>query len=178
MIVILEGVDGTFKSTIAFGLSNHIGLPVVPGSSFESAKLSNKELFRWYLEKIAGGQSVIFDRFVYSNRVYAQSFQDYSLITLPQMRLLEQVMGQMHDYLLVVYLTGTEDDIRERINIRGDNYIKVNKVKGLITRYEDIMKKEVGLKIIVVNTSRMTSEESINFLSKKIRRETENSGFN
>jgi len=173
MLVILEGVDGTFKSTVALGLSDNIGLPVVRGSSFESAKQPNKELFRWYLEKIAGGESIIFDRYVYSNRVYAQLYRGYSIISVEQLKLLEQIIQQLHDYVLIVYLTGEEDDIGQRLNVRGDNYIKRNEIKSIMRRYEDVLNTETGFRVNLVNTSKLDSEQIIKFLSQKIRRENE-----
>lgn len=79
-MIILEGTDCRYKSTIADKLSKELGYPVIKGSSFELAKSGNEKLFE-HFNKLADEDNVIIDRYIYSNLVYAKKFKDYSILT-------------------------------------------------------------------------------------------------
>ena len=143
MLIILEGVDGTFKTTVGKALNDMLNLPLLQGSSFESAKLPNDELFAWYLgtmEKSIGG--AILDRFVYSNLVYASIYEDYSILTGDQAYKLEELMKYHHgSMVLVVYLFGHPDILEYRLSKRGDEYVKKDKIPILLDRYDYVMRQ-------------------------------------
>jgi cytidylate kinase len=75
MLIILEGNECNFKSTVAEKLSNLIGFNVVKGSSFEMSKTTNEELFNKF-NQLSNLNRTIIDRFIYSNLVYASLYKD------------------------------------------------------------------------------------------------------
>lgn len=119
-LIILEGPDCCFKSTVAAKLSKELKYPIIKGSSFELAKSGNEKLFE-HFNKLADEDNVIIDRFVYSNLVYAKKFKDYSILTERQLRFIED---KIKAKAKVVYLHADPSVIKKRLRVRGDEYIE------------------------------------------------------
>lgn len=105
-LIILEGPDCCFKSTVAAKLSKELKYPIIKGSSFELATSGNEKLFE-HFNKLADEDNVIIDRFVYSNLVYAKKFKDYSILTEQQLDLLRIKLKQkrrLYTYTLIQIL--------------------------------------------------------------------------
>ncbi len=153
MLIILEGVDGTYKSTVGRFLSSYSqkelykGPPirVYQGSSFESAQSNNKDLLKYYLDLISGGPSMILDRFIYSNLVYADQFKDYSILDPDQVKAIETICDTLYEEVILVYLYAEEKIIAERLADRGDDYIKKKDIGGLLKRYDRVI-EDAGIR--------------------------------
>jgi len=154
MVIILEGNECCFKSTVAEKLSKKLNLPIVKGSSFELSKCTNEELFQKFKE-FTQLDNVIIDRFIYSNYVYATLYEDYSILTDEQRREIEKLM--LHK-ATVYYLFADGDVIKERILERGDDYVDVSMVQNINDTYVDIMLK-AGLKTVAYDTNEWNSDE-------------------
>jgi thymidylate kinase len=155
MLIILEGSDGTFKTSIGNHLSSELSIPVFKGSSFESALMPNDRLFEWYLSMLNNlPEHAIMDRFFYSNLVYAPLFKDYSVLTDRQVVYLENIIDSKFRKALVVHLTGDPLIISERVNTRGDKYVTQEHIGPIIDKYKGVMYR-CSLPVFNIDTTRI-----------------------
>ncbi|MGV7065780.1 AAA family ATPase [Bacillus velezensis] len=153
-MIILEGTDCCYKSTVAEKLSKELGYPVIKGSSFELAKSGNKKLFE-HFNKLAEEDNVIIDRYIYSNLVYARKFKDYSILTEEQQRAIEK---KIRDKAKVIYLHADPKVIKQRLQKRGDEYINDRDIEPVLELYREVM-SDVGLRTYSWDTEQWSSEE-------------------
>ncbi|AZJ44229.1 AAA family ATPase [Bacillus velezensis] len=153
-MIILEGTDCCYKSTIADKLSKELGYPVLKGSSFELAKSGNEKLFE-HFNKLADEDNVIIDRYIYSNLVYARKFKDYSILTKEQQRVIEK---KIRDKAKVIYLHADPQVIKHRLRERGDEYINDRDIEPVLELYREVM-SDVGLHTYSWDTEQWSSEE-------------------
>ncbi len=153
-MIILEGADCCYKSTIADKLSKELGYPVIKGSSFELAKSGNEKLFE-HFSKLADEDNVIIDRYIYSNLVYARRFKDYSILTEEQQRAIEE---KIRDKAKVIYLYADPKIIKQRLLERGDEYINDRDIEPVLGLYREVM-SDVGLHTYSWDTEQWSSEE-------------------
>lgn len=154
MLIILEGNEANFKTTIAEKLSKKLNIPVVKGSTFEHAKCSNEELIEKFRE-LANLDNVILDRFIYSNRVYATLYKDFAILTNEQRREIEDIIRHKST---VYYLHADDEVIQERIEQRGDEYVNVDMVSKINDEYSEIM-LDAAVRINAFDTNEWSSEE-------------------
>jgi thymidylate kinase len=169
MLIILEGNECNFKSTVAEKLSNLIGFNVVKGSSFEMSKTTNEELFNKF-NQLSNLNRTIIDRFIYSNLVYASLYKDYSILTKEQVKEIECKLLQKNS--LVVYLFAEAEVIKKRLLERGDNYVKVDEVKAINEKYEEVL-KGARLPVLHMNTEFVTSNMIAHIVSKMVTQRME-----
>ncbi|MCX2809590.1 deoxynucleoside kinase [Bacillus sp. ChL18] len=153
-MIILEGTDCCYKSTVAEKLSKELGYPVIKGSSFELAKSGNKKLFE-HFNKLAEEDNVIIDRYIYSNLVYARKFKDYSILTEEQQRAIEK---KIRDKAKVIYLHADPKVIKLRLQKRGDEYINDWDIEPVLELYREVM-SDIGLHTYSWDTEQWSSEK-------------------
>ncbi|NMV98050.1 AAA family ATPase [Bacillus velezensis] len=153
-MIILEGTDCCYKSTVADKLSKELGYPVLKGSSFELAKSGNEKLFE-HFNKLADEDNVIIDRYIYSNLVYARKFKDYSILTKEQQRTIEK---KIRDKAKVIYLHADPKVIKQRLLERGDEYINDRDIEPVLELYRAVM-SDIGLHTYSWDTEQWSSEE-------------------
>lgn len=153
-LIILEGPDCCFKSTVAAKLSKELKYPIIKGSSFELAKSGNEKLFE-HFNKLADEDNVIIDRFVYSNLVYAKKFKDYSILTERQLRFIED---KIKAKAKVVYLHADPSVIKKRLRVRGDEYIEGKDIDSILELYREVM-SNAGLHAYSWDTGQWSSDE-------------------
>ncbi|KDE21708.1 hypothetical protein EF83_22200 [Bacillus subtilis] len=154
--IILEGPDCCFKSTVAAKLSKELKYPIIKGSSFELATSGNEKLFE-HFNKLADEDNVIIDRFVYSNLVYAKKFKDYSILTEQQLRFIED---KIKVKAKVVYLHADPSIIKERLSVRGDEYIEGKDIDSILGLYREVM-SSAGLHTYSWDTGQWGSDEIV-----------------
>ena len=120
MIFIIEGPDGSGKTTLAEKLSRQTGYPVVHRSQPKSEEEKLRMLDE-YVEAINTGRNVIFDRCWYSEMAYGPVMRDKSIITYPEMYLLEEKLAK-HG-ALIIYCTDNPKTLWRRATKRGEEYI-------------------------------------------------------
>lgn len=120
MIIIIEGPDGSGKTTLAENLSKQTGYPVVHRSQPKSEE-EKRQMYQSYVDIIDTGKNVIFDRCWYSEMVYGPVMRDASVITYPAMYAIEQKLAK-HG-ALIIYCTDKPKTLWRRATSRGEDYI-------------------------------------------------------
>ncbi|MED4799025.1 deoxynucleoside kinase [Bacillus atrophaeus] len=159
-LIILEGADCCYKSTIATKLNKELGYPIIKGSSFELATSGNEKLFE-HFNKLTDEDNVIIDRYIYSNLVYARKFKDYSILTEEQQRAIEDKIKMK---ARVVYLHADPEIIKERLSIRGDEYINDRDIEPVLELYREVM-SNAGLHTYSWDTGQWDSDEIVEDLT-------------
>lgn len=120
MIFIIEGPDGSGKTTLAETLSTQTGYPIIhrtqPKSDEEKA-----EMMESYIDVIKSGRNAIFDRCWYSEMVYGPVMRDTSVISYGQMQYLESILSKVG--ALIIYCTDVPEVLWQRATRRGEDYI-------------------------------------------------------
>jgi len=147
-LIIIEGTDCNFKTTVAHLLSEELNYDIHKGSSFELASKGNKELYL-HFRALAALEKGIIDRYIYSNIIYASKFKDYSIITNYQKEHLESLLLNK---AVVVYLHADDETVKKRLRERGDEYIDVSHINELNKAYRDLMGK-AELTVLSFDTS-------------------------
>nr|WGE05797.1 AAA family ATPase [Bacillus subtilis] len=155
-MIILEGTDCCYKSTVADKLSKELGYPLIKGSSFELAKSGNEKLFE-HFNKLVDEDNVIIDRYIYSNLVYAKKFKDYSILTEEQQRAIEE---KIRDKAKVIYLHADPKVIKQRLRERGDEYINDRDIEPVLELYNQVI-DEMGLHMNSWDTNEWNSDEIV-----------------
>lgn len=112
-MIILEGNECCFKSTVASKLNEKLDYPIIKGSSFELAQCNNEELYKHFIE-FAKNKNVIMDRFIYSNQVYATLYKDYAILTDTQRKSIEEMV---FDKAKVYYLYAPDEVIKKELRV-------------------------------------------------------------
>jgi thymidylate kinase len=120
MIIIIEGPDGSGKTTLANQLSKQTGYKIIhrvqPKTEEEKAIMMGE-----YLQTIRSGKNMIFDRCWYSEMVYGPVMRDASVIGYPQMYDLERQLSKAG--AMIIYCTDSKAALWSRCQDRGEDYI-------------------------------------------------------
>lgn len=156
LLIILEGNELCFKSTIAQKLSDKLGWEVIKGSSFEQSKCTNEELFEKFLNMVVGNENVIIDRWIYSNITYAPLYKDFAMINQGERRLIESMMEISNARLF--YLYADEEILLERFEDRGDRYVTSDKLAKINEKFNEVM-NEANYKYYAIDTGKYNSDQ-------------------
>lgn len=147
MIIIIEGPDGAGKTTLANYLSKKMGYPIKHRSTPKSQE-EKDAMMQSYIDDIASGDSMIWDRCFYSEMVYGPVKRDQSYINVEQMVALEVDLQRVG--ALVIYCTDDVLSLWERCLRTGEKYItNVDELSDIVDRYEKLMIDTVHLIPIV-----------------------------
>lgn len=120
MIIIIEGPDGSGKTTLANQLSRQTGYKIIhrtrPKTEEEKAIMMDE-----YLQIIRSRENVIFDRSWYSEMVYGPVMRDASVISYSQMYDLERRLMKVG--AMIIYCTDAKPVLWARCQERGEDYI-------------------------------------------------------
>jgi thymidylate kinase len=164
VLIILEGNECCFKTTVAEKLSKQLNLPVVKGSTFEFSKCTNEELFERF-KSLTELDNVIIDRFIYSNRVYATLYEDYAILTDEQRQEIEDRIKQK---ATVYFLFADDKVIENRIKERGDDYVVPEMVHKINDMY-DVTMSQSSLRVVAYDTNDWSSDEIVKDIVKDWR---------
>jgi thymidylate kinase len=137
MFIILEGADGTGKSTFASLLRERLGQDTVMLHKGPIQKDPIDEYtvdIQWY--RPCRQIDVIADRWHWGEEVYGPKYRDGSEFTRETFWHVEKTL--MARGAVVGYLTGNPAEIASRLQQRGDDMVNSKDVSDLISRYYDV----------------------------------------
>jgi thymidylate kinase len=121
MKIIIEGPDGSGKSTIAAKLAAQLHWDIIHMDKPKTEK-ENREMADMYVDLILKPGSFIMDRSWYSEVVYGPVMRGSSAITAEQLFRFEQILLNT-DGAMVIYCTGDPGEMWERCQTRGETHI-------------------------------------------------------
>lgn len=137
MILIIEGPDGSGKTTLAEQLSKQTGYPIVHRSQPKTDE-EKKRMMGQYIQDIKAGKNVIWDRCWYSEMCYGPVMRDASVITYPQMYELEAMLAKTG--AMIIYCTGPKAALWTRCQKRGEDYITSrDDFNAICDKFDEVM---------------------------------------
>ena len=121
MQIIIEGADGSGKSTFAKLLSEKFGFPIVHRDKPKNEQ-EKKQMFDMYLSEAKKGSNAIYDRYMYSEQVYGPIMRDASFINIEQMYEVEVELAKTG--AIVIFCDHKITTLWEACLDRGETYIK------------------------------------------------------
>lgn len=118
-LIIIEGIDGVGKSTVAKKISEMLNLPVEHHGPVKSMEEGKKEYFD-FIEKC--DYSVVKDRFAMGEETYSIIYRGYKA---DYMRDLEKALMEKFKVKLF-FITGEDDFIKHRLQSRGEDFLDLN----------------------------------------------------
>ena len=131
-MIVIEGIDGTGKTTLAKHLASVLGLTYV------HERTEDEGFFRYVLLALTAERKV-YDRFHLSEAVYPLIKQDGRLPMLRwQQHMVERVL--MRHGGLLVYCTGSLVDVAQVFKERGETYVSSKDLPLMQILYNDVVK--------------------------------------
>lgn len=155
MKVILEGCDGTGKTTLAKILADKYGLDICHCTQHDAA---DYDFYRQTLRK----ENVVWDRHTLGELIYPEVFNRPPKISTEDARLLMHYAKEEGVKILV--LTGRYDDIYARLIKRGNEDQRIIESIHRINR--DFAFYATQFNLPIIDTSRMTLQEIFNILEE------------
>lgn len=138
-------------------LSDITEFKVMKGSSFSHSQCTQDELFEKFLE-FTMMDNIIFDRFTFCNEVYAEMYDDFTMLSDEQRRFIEQ---ELKGEAIIIYLYADDEVLEHRFNTRGDDYVTLDKLKYAKGKYEESLSKVKDLEVVIFDTGKMTTKEIV-----------------
>ena len=138
MIYILEGPDGSGKTTLANKLVEMAGCPYYH-FSYPRSQEEADNLFKTYYEKlvILNGRDSVIDRMWISTMVYGEILRGKSEVSTKQAERLERLIRRD---AMIFYCTGPVHLMWQRATQRGETYIKdYETFNRICAKYDEIM---------------------------------------
>lgn len=156
MRIILEGCDGTGKTTLAKILADRYGLDICHCTQDDPG---DYEFYRQTLRK----ENVIWDRHTLGELIYPKVFGRNQKIGCEDARLLMHYAKE--GGVKVFVLTADIESIYNRIDARGNEDVRVHDSLAEIDRKFRFYAEE--FRIPIIDTSKMTLKEIFNLIEEK-----------
>lgn len=131
MIVLIEGPDGSGKTTIAKILSKQFNLPYVHGT------YTDPSTFKFYNEQLAVTKAVI-DRSFISELIYSKVLGRKPRINKFEADALLRVVEEK---CLLIYCDASYELIVDRAFARGEDFVNQEQLKTIYNEYEEYFAK-------------------------------------
>jgi thymidylate kinase len=137
-IIILEGIDGAGKSTLAAHIleKSQIRTTLLHRGPLEGT--IEDELI-YPLQNVASDELLIADRWHLGELVYGPIYRGKSLVEGFYNTLIDQLLFDMN--AVKVVLSPPLDVVKERLAIRGEDYLQPEHVEQVHTQYETLANK-------------------------------------
>lgn len=120
MIIVIEGPDGSGKTTLANKIAQQTKYPIIHMTQPKSEE-ERDNMFADYANIIRTHKNLILDRCWYSEMVYGPIKRDRSAISYPNMFSLEEMLAKQG--AMIIYATGPKSVLWQRCCKRGEDYI-------------------------------------------------------
>lgn len=119
MIIIIEGNDGTGKSTLAENLANSLtGYTIIHRTHLTD--MPKSELAMIYRDLLLKHTNIILDRAWYSEMAYGPVFRGESCISIEDMHKLEELLHALGGFVVYCH----SENAYERACERGEDYVQ------------------------------------------------------
>ena len=137
MIIIIEGPDGSGKTTLAEKMHKQTGYKLLH-RSYPKTEEDKERMMAEYMQVIKSGVNCIFDRSWYSEMVYGPVMRNDSIISYPQMYTLERELTKRG--AIVIYCGGMISNMWARCKERGEDYVvDIQKYSQICHDFETLM---------------------------------------
>jgi len=159
MIIIIEGCDLSGKSTVVEDLKRYYGNgavvfknPIKPRTKNDQENIfvAYTVMFGMALKDEFKNKLVIFDRAYPSEMVYSKVKRNYE--ALNDLRWWKFDSNTAQEDVLMVYCYAPISNLRERLKVRGDDYVKAGELEKLVERYDRFLKKTKLLYVKIKST--------------------------
>ena len=165
MIIIIEGVDGTGKSTIVNELVNK-GFETTH-NPYDYKTINVFDKYYRSINDIKPYVNIVFDRSFFSEIVYGRVYRNRSRITQEEFRLLLSLL-ELKKSVLIVYLEASNEDLRLR---RPFDHIMHDKIYQLMGEYDLLMTYASSkVDVVRINTSNSSVENVLHKLLHIIKK--------
>jgi predicted ATPase len=131
-VVVLDGCDGTGKTTLAEALRDQCGYAVIhSGRTPDGTDIAER-----YRQLLAGPEPFVLDRSFISELVYGPLFHGQSRITAGTAASLAGTVATRGGVL--VHLTGDPDTITTRLRVRDGTAPARDQISGIVGAYEKV----------------------------------------
>jgi adenylate kinase family enzyme len=133
MKIILVGPDGSGKTYLANKISDEFNIPIIK-KTYPKTDEEKKNMFNDYMN--INDDNEIYDRYAYCELAYGSCVRNNSVISFKQLQRLE---NKLKHNSLVIHCTDTIDNLWERCQQRGEDYIKEKSMLLSIKMYYDLL---------------------------------------
>ena len=135
MIIIIEGPDGSGKTTLAKKIAEQAGYEYIHNVQPEH---EGQDMAQMYDDLIKGHTNLVLDRAWYSEMAYGPTMRDHSCISYPDMYWLEKLVAKKGG--MIIYCTDSVNTLWKRCQKRGEDYIKYKAdFADICAAFEEIM---------------------------------------
>lgn len=160
MLIVLEGCDGTGKSTLANSLAKVLGAEIIHCSQYTP---NDYNFFTQIIES-SKDRHIIADRFMYGQFVY-QNEEERPLSEMSKYGYGKSALGNLHmleTQILeaggrVIHVVAPIEEIQERLQLRGEVVINGLTIEEVVSRFKGTFRHSI-LPIIEWDTSRYIYE--------------------
>lgn len=169
MLIIIEGTDCTYKSTVCNKLSEQLNIPIIKGSSFEIATGTEQSMYEHFKMISTSKQPMIVDRYLYSNLTYAPLYPKYTMISPEHAKEIEDDLNKRDD-VHVFYLYAHVDALKQRMEERGDEMIKSDELGAINKKYNQVLSESNFHLFHMIDTEFFNSDEIVEHILKRVRK--------
>lgn len=150
--IILEGSDGSGKSTIAELLSKQLNYPIEHHGPVKSLEEGYNEYFNCVNNT---NYSVVKDRFYFGEKVFAPLYRGYEADYFPKLE--KALMEKFNVILVLVY--APFHVIEKRLEERGEDFVQPEHIRHCYDKVIEIF-KDSSLPKVVIDTASTSVENN------------------
>jgi len=156
-MIILEGCDGTGKTTLAKRLAEDLGL------AYAKKSVPDGDPFQDYLKTIGESKSdVVYDRLYMGEEVYPQVKPNRIPLSKGKKHMLERLINSKGG--LVILCEATDEQIKHTFETRGEDFITFEEAKRVSLYYHNAQCLSIVNKKFFINPRAMDYDKFLKFI--------------
>lgn len=153
MRIILEGCDGTGKTTLAKILADHFKLDIAHCSAKDPADYD-------FYRNCARKENIVWDRLLIGELIYPKIFDREQKLTLVDAMAIMEMIKESDVRIFV--LTASDEIIRSRCEARGNEHPRI--MENLVTINKKFLHYAKVLGVPVIDTTHLTLNEIVKMI--------------